>query len=237
MAEIYPITKPVRFNARCPDLTGMVFGRLAVLRLAGKDKSNSRFWECQCECGRLHITLGRSLRNGSCRSCGCLHNEEFGNRWRTHDRSRTPEHRIWIAMISRCNDPHKTGYENYGGRGINVCKRWRESFEAFFGDMGERPSPKHTIERRNNDKGYSPDNCYWATRKEQARNRRTNRLLTYHGETLPVCEWAERIGISNRTLLGRLNCGWSVDRAIETPINTKFCPKGIANRVPSGGLC
>ncbi|HEY9737554.1 MAG TPA: hypothetical protein V6D06_14770 [Trichocoleus sp.] len=121
-------------------------------------------------------------------------------------------------MKSRCHNPNNAAYDRYGGRGIVVCDRWRESFENFYADMGPRPSEQHSIDRINNDGNYEPGNCRWATDKQQSRNTRRNRLLTYNGETLFLDEWAERLSISKHTLQTRLWRGWSVEEAFETPI-------------------
>lgn len=202
------------------DLTGQVFGRLTVLGLAPQRCGNRRRWFCRCICGTVIDPIEYTLVHGNSTSCGCGRRDSVV----THGRARTPEHRTWIRIHSRCTNPKATGYRNYGGRGIKVCERWN-SFEAFFVDMGPRPGPQHTIERKDNEKDYCPDNCCWATRKQQARNRRTNRLLTYHGETLPVIAWAERLGMTKETIAARLRYGWSIERVIETPVS-KSSPVG-----------
>ena len=130
---------------------------------------------------------------------------------------RSPEYNAWKNMRDRCNRPAVKNFSRYGGRGIAVCERW-ESFENFLADMGPKPSPDHSIDRVNNDRGYEPGNCAWATRKTQSRNRRTTRLLTHAGETLCVAEWAERLGISARRLYVRLNRGWSTEKALTAPL-------------------
>lgn len=118
-------------------------------------------------------------------------------------------------MLSRCLNPNAPHYADYGGRGITVCERWRE-FSNFYADMGAKP-PGLTLERIDNDKGYSPENCRWATREEQARNRRSNRLITYEGVTATLAETARRVGMGVTTLRGRLDAGWSVEEAITKP--------------------
>jgi hypothetical protein len=121
-------------------------------------------------------------------------------------------------MLARCRNRRDRRYSDYGGRGITVCARWAQSFPAFFADMGPRPSPQHSIERKDNAGDYEPGNCVWATRKEQQRNTRRNRLLTYRGLTLPAVAWAERIGMNPHTLRDRLRLGWPVAKALTTPI-------------------
>jgi len=117
----------------------------------------------------------------------------------------SPEYHVWYDMIRRCNNPRSPNYKYYGARGITVCDRWRNSFQAFIEDMGRRPTPKHQIDRRNNDGNYEPDNCRWTTPKEQTRNSRRTRFLTIDGETLCLTDWAKRIGISVVALLHRLD--------------------------------
>lgn len=135
-----------------------------------------------------------------------------------HSKGRTmsPTYRSWITMRDRCRNPNCPKYADYGGRGITIDPRW-ESFERFLADMGERPAGR-TLDRRNNDQGYSPDNCRWATRGEQARNQRRTHNITFNGETMCLQDWAERLGIAAHTLYYRLTKhGWSLDRALTTP--------------------
>lgn len=129
----------------------------------------------------------------------------------------TPEYRIWSGIKTRCHNPRDHGYFNYGGRGITMWTAWRESFEAFFADVGRRPSAKHSIDRVDNNRGYEPGNVRWATRSEQARNRRGNRLLTFNGATRTATEWAAFYDMSIQCLAYRLKAGWSVERALTTP--------------------
>jgi len=126
-------------------------------------------------------------------------------------------------MRSRCNNPKNKGYCNYGGRGIIVCARW-VSFETFFTDMGERPSPKHSIDRIDNDGNYEPSNCRWATKTQQARNRRSNTLITWQGQRLSRAEWAEKTGIGESTIKMRLRSGWPIELALTV------APDSVGNR-------
>lgn len=134
----------------------------------------------------------------------------------THGQSRTTEYRIWLQMRARCGNPNHANYARYGGRGIKVCQRWENSFEAFLEDMGPRPSSNHSLDRVNNNKGYGPDNCAWALPSEQANNRRTNSNLTFEGRTQTIAQWAAELGISQHTLRRRLEEGWSVAVALTT---------------------
>lgn len=139
----------------------------------------------------------------------------------THGRAKTPEYQAWYAIIQRCCNPNRQDFLRYGGRGITVCDRWRNSFEAFFDDMGERPSSSHSIERKKNDEGYCKENCKWATPKEQTRNRRSNVLLTLEGRSQCLTDWAIEFGLKKTTLWRRLNDhGWPLERALREPART-----------------
>jgi hypothetical protein len=130
----------------------------------------------------------------------------------------SPEYRTWRGMVKRCHSKNDMRYPDYGGRGVVVCTRWRNNFEAFLSDVGKKPATSFSIDRINNEKGYSPANCRWASRTEQARNKRSNRRLRFNGETLTAVEWAERLGFNYWTLVDRLDEGWSVKAALTTPV-------------------
>lgn len=139
---------------------------------------------------------------------------------RTHGASGTPTYTSWTAMRSRCRSVTNDAYTRYGGRGIAVCERWRNSFENFLADMGERP-PGTSLDRWPNKNGnYEPGNCRWATPIEQSRNQVTNRLLTFQGESLPISEWAQRAGVKRQTFRNRIDRGWSMERALSTGAQT-----------------
>lgn len=148
----------------------------------------------------------------------------------SHGLSYTPEYRAWQTMRLRCTNPKNAAWPAYGGRGITVCERWLNDPAAFVADMGPKPSPKHELDRIDNDGPYSPENCRWVLRKVNDRNRRNNRTLTYGGETLTVAEWAERTGIEKTALLYRINAGWDAERALTTPAREK-APKGRGKEV------
>lgn len=162
-------------TARAKNLLGMRFGRLVVIRRSGTRKAFA-LWECQCDCGNLCDIRSDSLKTTT-RSCGCIavetstvHGDASGGKVST-------EYRSWASAINRCSNPENNAWADYGGRGITVCERWRSSFPAFLEDMGRKPTPRHSIDRVDSDKGYEPGNCRWATKKEQANNRRPARRL------------------------------------------------------------
>lgn len=137
-----------------------------------------------------------------------------------HGQTRSPEHRSWLSMMTRCHwsDERRSDYHLYQGKGVIVCKRWHD-FKNFLADMGPKPTPQHTIDRfPNGDGNYEPENCRWATPKEQARNwKHRNVLYRFKGESLTLSEWAERLGLSRESVRDRIKSGWSVRRALSTP--------------------
>lgn len=154
------------------DISGQKFNRLLVLRQLGK-RGKILLWECLCDCGKKTIVAPHPLKTNKVKSCGCLRKEQNPTLRLSHGMARkTPEYNAWCHIKSRCYNEKTPQFKDYGGRGITVCERWLNSFENFYADMGPRPSPEHSIDRKDNSKGYSPENCYWATSEEQNRNRR-----------------------------------------------------------------
>lgn len=205
------------------DLTGQRFGRLLVLSCSGRNRSGRVTWECRCDCGVVKpAVLTDNLRSGASTSCGCLTRERAvqANSRHGHGRKRSTgrasaTYNSWRGMVRRCTNPADSSYEFYGGRGITVCDRWMQ-FENFLADMGERP-PGMEIDRKENDKGYEPDNCRWATHVQNGRNTRTNRVIdTPHGPML-LCEAVEVSGLNYGTLVGRLRRSWAADRLFDPP--------------------
>ena len=157
---------------RVKDLTGRKFQRVEVLRHVGSDPQRRALWECKCDCGKIWTVRGTELRNGNVTSCGCM----SADRMRTHGMEGTKIYNVWASMKARCQNPKHQAYGNYGGRGITVCERWQE-FENFYADMGEPPpsDKRLTLERIDNESGYCPGNCKWATYAEQLKNRRNSK--------------------------------------------------------------
>ena len=196
---------------RVKDETGNVYGKLTVLEFAGIAIKSQKgaYWLCRCECGKEVVVVGKTLRTGQTKTCGCSQRAVDGL-------STSPEYRISNGMKRRCYEPGRHDYKYYGGRGITICDRWLGSFLAFLEDMGPRPFPGATIDRVDNDGPYAPDNCRWATQEEQKQNTRSVRLLTYNGETMGLSAWARKLGIDRCTLRLRLDKGWPLDEVFSS---------------------
>jgi hypothetical protein len=201
--------------AKIKDISGQRFGRLFVLRFT-EIKDRSAHWLCRCDCGAEREIRSSYLLSGHSKSCGCLSRELLaGGRQRTHGMAGTPIYLVWSAMLNRCRNPRVNGYENYGGRGITVCDEWL-SFEQFYADMGDQP-PGMSIDRIDNENGYSKENCRWATRKEQTANRRIQRnaiTIIIDGNRRAAVEICRERGINPGTFRTRIKRGWSIERAL-----------------------
>lgn len=192
------------------DLTGQKVGRLTVIKRAGT-KGKNPLWLCQCDCGTKTEVLGFCLRNGNTKSCG-KHPTDHA---KTHEMSCSKAYVVWSHMVQRCTNEKDPVFKFYGGRGITLCQEWL-SFDAFHGDMGSPPDGME-LERKDNNLGYSKDNCRWATRMEQMNNTRANRHLTLGEETKTMAQWRRHLGVKRGVIEGRLRLGWSVERALTTP--------------------
>jgi hypothetical protein len=210
------MTTRIPTDPRFQNITGALYGRWLVLGYEGRVGTNHN-WLCRCDCGTQKVVQGNNLKSGKSTSCGCFHAEVTAANNKTHGLARTPEHRIWCGMKSRCSLPNRLSWKDYGGRGIKVCKRWQR-FENFLSDMGPRPSPKHSIERDDVNGDYEPGNCRWATKLEQANNTRANRYVEFRGEMMSLSDAARAAGFKPIQVFWRLHEGWSVDRALHTPL-------------------
>lgn len=199
------------------ELSGAVFGRLTVTDSSSVDRCGKVQWVCRCSCGNIVSVVGSKLKSGYTKSCGCLALEVRTK----HGNSRKSEYRIRLTMIQRCHNPKSRQYKDYGGRGITVCERWRESFDAFYADMGQRPSKDHSLERVDNNSGYCKENCKWATRKEQSRNMRSNVLLFCDGQPITVTDWASEAKVKRNTVYSRKSRGWTDPEVLSTPIQKR----------------
>ena len=201
------------------DLTGERFGRLVVLHREPNKTFGNTLWFCRCDCGNTSIAQGGTLRNGGILSCGCLHREKAT----THGMEGTPTYYVWSAMKSRCDNQKNKSYPDYGGRGIKYCPQWQR-FEQFLADMGMKPDGL-SLERINNNLGYEPSNCKWATPKEQRRNTRANKYYEFRGVVKTLTAWAEEFPITVETLRSRVNLGWSMEDVLTKPIDTRKATK------------
>ena len=210
------------------DLTGHTYCRLTVIGISKQTiPGKPRKWDCLCSCGNTAVVTTAQFRQGGTKSCGCYRHEiatttGYGAVKRTHGMTKTPEHRSYGAMIQRCENVNHHAYPMYGGRGIKVCKAWRESFETFYKDMGPRPSMEYTLDRYpNKDGNYEPSNCRWATKDEQNFNRRDNTSLTIDGVTLTITEWARKHGLDYNVVSKRIKDGWDIQKALNEPKRVK----------------
>jgi hypothetical protein len=186
---------------------------------------------CECGCG-----LPAPIATETKRKIGHVRGQPIrfrrGHNLRLDERSRffkhgmkgTPTYRSWMAMNRRCNNPNTKDYPNYGGRGIRICDRWsgKSGFENFLADMGERPEGKTLDRHPNNDGHYEPGNCRWASKARQSFNKRTNRLLTHDGRTMPLLKWSKETGLSKSAIEGRLKLGWSIADALTLPPYARY---------------
>lgn len=197
------------------DYSGLKIGTLLVesfeKRVTGATKRSRIYWKCLCDCG--NETFIDASRLNSAKSCGCLQGER-------HGKSYTKIYRVWRGVIERCYDPKNKNFKTYGAAGVTVCDAWRNSFESFFNDMGDRPTEKHSLDRIENSKGYCKDNCRWATPKEQANNKTNNVILEFEGISKTLSQWADTTSIPLEVLRCRINKHkWPIKKALTTPNN------------------
>jgi hypothetical protein len=190
-------------------LEGQRFGHLLVL----ERHEGTALWRCVCDCGAIKVASTEALRRGRTGSCGCF-SSRAPRHHATVGRKKTPEYGIWAAIVQRCTNPSSYNFSYYGGRGIQMCDRWRDSFEAFLQDMGPKPTRLHTIDRLDTNGNYEPGNCRWATRAEQNRNTRRTRLYEINGERLCLTDWCARARLARSTVRKRLAKGQLIQTAL-----------------------
>jgi hypothetical protein len=217
------------------DITNKRFGRLVALRVDDKTKYGQMKWLCKCDCGNEKSIIMSSLTKGRTFSCGCYHRDTRATCSIKHGMSKTPEYTAWQAVITRATNKNFIGAKNYSKRGIGVCARWLNSFDNFIKDMGKRPSPNHSIERVNNDKGYYPSNCVWATRDVQNRNKRSNIKIEIDGVTKCLSDWLLVFGKTIGMVAARRKRGMSIVEALTSPqkihkINSTFLTIGTITK-------
>lgn len=192
------------------NLIGHKYGRLTVTGYAGitlrgqKRKQRYNLWECKCDCGGQTFATTSDLRSGNTKSCGCLNKERITK----HGKSKTRLYTIYGSMKSRCYCPNNTHYKDYGGRGIRICDEWLKDFTAFYDwSKNNGYSDNFSIDRIDNNAGYSPSNCRWVSKKAQGNNRRTNKHIEYEGKLYTISELADKTGIHKSTLAYRIKQG------------------------------
>lgn len=198
--------------AKLIDLQGSRFSHLVVIERAGSDKHGHAVWLCQCDCGNQKVIEGHKLIGGNYKSCGCMHNKY------SHGQYNTRLYHIWLTMKARCLNPNSHKYYAYGGRGISIIEEWISDFQVFYDwSMKNGYRSNLTLDRKDNDGNYCPENCRWTTPKEQANNTRHNHNIEYNGETHTIAEWAEIKGLTKNALYHRLSRGWSISDALSIP--------------------
>lgn len=210
------LQRKLQSQRRLIDRSGETYGRLTVVNRDGY-MGDQAAWQCRCSCGNTVKVASYSLGSGETQSCGCLQRERAADSSRTHGRSDSKEYRTWQAMRTRCTNENRDNYSHYGGRGITVCDRWMDSFEAFYSDMGPAPSEDHTIERNDGNGHYGPGNCRWATQKEQMRNTSRSVFVNWQGRSITLVELSETVDVSYDLLQARIARGWSVEDAVSRP--------------------
>ncbi|SHJ74243.1 hypothetical protein [Tepidibacter formicigenes] len=217
--------------AKLIDLTGQRFGKLVVIKRGKNDKTNHARWYCQCDCGEVVLVTRGNLRNGRAKSCGCLRREKitrYNIKKDNTGESKTKLYQIWIAMRQRVKNPNSQAFKNYGGRGITICKEWEEDFQVFKKwSISNGYKENLSIDRIDNDKGYSPENCRWTDWETQCNNTRNNINITYNGETKTITEWEKTLGFKRNVLLNRIyKYDWSVEKAFTTPVKKQKSHNG-----------
>ncbi len=199
-----------------PNIAGQRYGSWTALHRDGYIYGKQVAWICRCECGTVRRLGGSNLRRGETTNCGCQQRKALGDRARSHGKITHRLYRTWVSMHERCRSPKHVGYPRYGGRGITVCTEWSD-FAVFLADMEATWRPGLTLDRRDNDGNYCPNNCRWATPEEQARSRCNTRYVTFGSETRPLAEWAEITGLRRSVIEQRLRNGWTPERALTEP--------------------
>ena len=209
------------------DLTGKRFGRWQVIEKSPEKHDSSAYWLCKCDCGTIRSVNGQQLKSGRSKSCGCYRNEILANTFRTHGKTKTRLYAVWASMRERCYCETCDAYQYYGAKRISICDEWMdfERFESWAFSSGYNPNAEShqcTIDRIDNSKGYSPDNCRWVNSVTQSNNQTKNRMVTYNGKTKTVAEWGRENGWNYMVLYDRLfKYHWDVERAMTQPVKKR----------------
>lgn len=209
----------LKYTHNVKDLTGQRFGRLLVIERAGSRGTRS-LWRCACDCGNETLVICNSLVRGRTKSCGCFDRE----RKRTHGMTHSKLYDVWRSMRKRCNNSRSPNYHNYGGRGITICAEWSLFLNFYNWAMTNGYTENLSLDRIDNNGGYSPENCKWSDCKEQNNNRRNNVWYAFDGQIKNIQQWSEFTGMSYQTLYSRIQSGWSIEKTITTPARKKNKP-------------
>lgn len=203
-----PIKKPV-------NISGQKFGMLYAIKLDSRDRHNRERWLFKCDCGKEKVIEKSSVKTGHTKSCGCWQIENNKVIGITHNKSKTREFKIWLGIKKRCLNKKHSTYKNYGGRGIKICDRWKDSFENFLADIGSAPSELYSIDRIDNNGNYEPSNCKWVTRKEQNNNTRRNRIFSYEGNNYTLSNLCDKLELKYKLIYDRVTkLKWKIEEAI-----------------------
>jgi len=195
------------------------------------DRVKRDYYLCRCDCGTEKVVFMGNLRNGKSKSCGCLRDQLAPLHNKTHGMSYSDEYKIWAGIRTRCKNPNSRNYPKYGAAGITICDRWDQSFEAFFSDMGPRPSKSHSIDRKDNSGNYEPGNCRWATQTQQCNNKSDNVLIEYQGQQITTAEFARATGFAKLTVYR-----WVTrDKLTRAQIEERLIAREKSGRKPSPG--
>lgn len=205
------------------DISGKKFGRLSPKKIVRISKHKKAIWLCQCDCGNTVEVIAESMISGRTKSCGCWQKEWTVAKHTTHGGSKHPLYPTWDRMMARCYNPNDHNFHNYGDRDIRVFQEWKDDPKKFYDYISALPNfaeKNRSLDRIDNNKNYEPGNLRWATQKEQMRNSRKNKNLTFDGKTQCLSAWAEELKMDKRTINGRLRMGWSIERALTEPIHS-----------------
>jgi hypothetical protein len=194
-------------------------------RLTHARKLDEKYSIYVCSCGNEKRIRRTHVNAGAIRSCGCLNKDQAafrGSQRAVHGMWKTPDFARWQTMIYRCHTPSARAFQDYGGRGIYVCDRWRECFLNFYEDMGSPPTPAHSLDRKDNNGPYCKENCRWATDEEQNNNLRSSVYVSHNGESKTYSRWSREFGLNPGVLRARLRAGWPMDRALKTAVRKLF---------------
>lgn len=205
-------------------MKGTKFGRLTVRELIVDGDANHRKYLCDCDCGGTKITSEDNLKRGHCKSCGCLYKGHGGSKKKNiYLGSDSKLYNTWASMKDRCSNHKSNNYKNYGMRGIKVCDEWKNDYSTFKqwaleNGYDEKGGKNCSIERIDVNGNYCPENCKWATAKEQMNNTRRNTVIEYNGKQMTLAQWADYLGMNYSSFMSRWSRGWTMEKIANTPV-------------------